>query len=92
MTKTTDQTIGVDISKSHLDVLGLDDDAAQRFDNSAAGFRALTKWPNTAPLARFVFEPTSPYHKAFEAALCLVFPLAKVNPLQARRFTEAFGA
>lgn len=87
----TKHTIGVDISKAHLDVFRLEDGAAHRFDNSAAGFRALTKWLNTVPVARVVFEPTGPYHKAFEAALGRVFPLVKVNPLQARRFAEAHG-
>lgn len=87
----TDNTIGVDISKSHLDVFRLEDGAAQRFDNSAAGFRALVKWLGNAPVARIVFEPTGPYHKAFEAALGERFPMVKVNPLQARRFAEAHG-
>ena len=58
----TDHTIGVDISKSHLDVFRLEDGAAQRFENSAAGFRALSKWLSKAPVARIVFEPTGPYH------------------------------
>jgi len=87
----TDHTIGVDISKSHLDAFRLEDGAAQRFENSAAGFRALSKWLGKAPVARIVFEPTGPYHKAFEAALGENFPLVKVNPLQARRFSEAHG-
>lgn len=87
----TDHNIGVDISKSHLDAFRLEDGAAQRFDNSAVGFRALTKWLGKAPVARIVFEPTGPYHKAFEAALGETFPLVKVNPLQARRFAEAHG-
>ncbi|MDZ7709824.1 MAG: IS110 family transposase [Roseovarius sp.] len=87
----TDHTIGVDISKSHLDVFRLEDGAAQRFDNSAAGFRALIKWLGKAPVARIVFEPTGPYHRGFETALSGRFPLAKVNPLQARRFAEASG-
>ena len=87
----TDHSIGVDISKSHLDVFRLEDGAARRFDNAAAGFRALTKWLGKAPVARIVFEPTGPYHRAFEAALVEAFPLVKVNPLQARRFAEAYG-
>jgi transposase len=91
MAKMTDHTIGVDISKSHLDAFRLEDGAAQRFENSAAGFRALSKWLGKAPVARIVFEPTGPYHKAFEAALGENFPLVKVNPLQARRFSEAHG-
>ena len=40
----TDHNIGVDISKSHLDVFRLEDGMAQRVDNSAAGVRALTRW------------------------------------------------
>jgi transposase len=91
MAKMADHTIGVDISKSHLDAFRLEDGAAQRFENAAAGFRALVKWLGKAPVARIVFEPTGPYHKAFEAALAGTFPLVKVNPLQARRFVEAHG-
>jgi transposase len=95
----TKHTIGVDISKSHLDVFRLEDKTAERFENSAAGFRALAKWlgktpsktPSKIPVARVIFEPTGAYHKAFEAALGGVFPLLKVNPLQARRFAEACG-
>lgn len=87
----TDYNIGVDISKSHLDVFRLEDGAAQRFENSTAGFRALSKWLDKVALARIVFEPTGPYHKAFEATLGERFPLVKVNPLQARRFAEAYG-
>lgn len=87
----TDHSIGVDISRSHLDVFRLEDGAAQRFGNSAAGFRALSKWLGKAQITRIVFEPTGPYHKAFETALGRTFPLVKVNPLQARRFAEAYG-
>lgn len=91
MAKTMDHTIGMDISKSHLDAFRLEDGAAQRFENSAAGFRALSKWLGKAPVARIVFEPTGPYHKAFDVALGDALPLVKVNPLQARRFAEAHG-
>ena len=87
----TDHNIGVDISKSHLDLFRLEDGMAKRFDNSAAGFRALIRWLGKAPVARVVFEPTGAYHKAFEAALGEQLPLVKVNPLQARRFAEAHG-
>jgi transposase len=66
-------------------VFRLEDRAAQRFENSATGFRALRNWLGKVPIARIVFEPTGPYHKAFEATLGETFPLVKVNPLQARR-------
>ena len=87
----TEHNIGVDISKSHLDVFRLEDEAARRFENSAAGFRALVKWLGKSAVARIVFEPTGPYHRAFETALSGKFPLVKINPLQARRFAEACG-
>ncbi|WP_370693054.1 transposase [Pseudotabrizicola sp.] len=87
----TNFNIGVDISKSHLDVFRLEDGAAQRFDNSAAGFRDLARWLGKSPVARVVFERTGAYHTAFEAKLGVTFPLVKVNPLQARRFAEAHG-
>ena len=47
--------------------------------------------------ARVVYEPTGPYHAAFERrfsgklALCKL-ALCKVNPLQARRFAQSKGA
>lgn len=87
----TEFTIGVDISKSHLDVFRLEDEAARRFENSAAGFRALVKWLGKSAVVRIVFEATGPYHRAFETALSGKYPLVKVNPLQARRFAEACG-
>lgn len=87
----TQDSIGVDISKSHLDVHWLEAGLAARFENTARGFRDLTRWLPKAGVARIVFEPTGPYHKAFEAALGNSLPLVKVNPLQARRFAEAQG-
>lgn len=89
--KMTEHTIGVDISKSHLDVFDAERGAAQRFDNSASGFRAFEKWLGRAQLARVVYEPTGPYHRNFEERFCGRLPLVKVNPLQARRFAEACG-
>jgi len=41
-----DDSIGIDVSKDHLDVHRLSDGAASRFANTAAGFRALAKWPD----------------------------------------------
>jgi transposase len=43
-------------------------------------------------VARIVFEPTGPYHAAFEQALVRSgLPIVKVNPRRARRFAEATG-
>jgi transposase len=91
MAKLTEHTLGIDISKTHLDVFRLEDQAARRFENAPRGFRALIRWLGQTPVARIVFEPTGPDHRAFETALSGKLPLVKVNPLQARRFAEACG-
>ena len=87
----TEHTIGIDISKSHLDAFRLEDETAQRFENTSRGFRALIKWLGAIPVARIVYEPTGPYHRALEKALSGKVPLVKVNPLQARRFAQSCG-
>ncbi|MEI4235484.1 IS110 family transposase [Roseovarius sp. D22-M7] len=87
----TDHTIGIDISKSHLDVFHLEGQEAQRFENAPRGYRALRKWLAQLAATRVVFEPTGPCHRAFERAFAGKLPLVKVNPLQARRFAQACG-
>jgi len=87
----TETTIGVDISKDHLDAHRLPDDDARRFANTAAGYRAFRKWAGPQ-IARIVYEPTGPYHGAFDTACAKAgLPLCKVNPKMARRFAEAIG-
>ena len=83
--------IGVDLSKAHLDAFRPSDGASARFANGPAGFRAFRRWLGAACPARVVYEPTGPYHAAFEARFAGELPLVKVNPLQARRFAEAKG-
>jgi transposase len=85
-------TIGVDVSKDHLDAHRLADGASRRFSNDKAGHKALLRWRGETPTERVVFEPTGPYHRAFERALSSAgVPFVKVNPRQARRFAEATG-
>jgi transposase len=87
----TNDTIGVDISKDHLDAYRMSDGARRRFTNDGAGQRAFKGWLNQ-PGSRIVYEPTGPYHRAFERSLAADgFALVKVNPRQARRFAEATG-
>ena len=90
--KMNNDTIGVDVSKDHLDAHRLADGATRRFANDKGGHKALIKWLAETPLNRVVFEPTGPYHRAIERALCASgVPFIKVNPRQARRFAEATG-
>ena len=90
--KMNNDTIGVDVSKDHLDAYRLADGASRRFANDKGGHKALIKWLAQTPLNRVVFEPTGPYHRAVERALgASGVPFVKVNPRQARRFAEATG-
>lgn len=87
----TEITIGVDISKEALDAYRFPDGESRRFANAMKGHKALIAWIGENA-ARIVFEPTGPYHGAFEQTLSKAgLPLVKVNPRQARRFAEATG-
>ena len=86
-----DDSIGVDVSKDNLDVHRLSVGTSARFANTSAGFRDLAKWMGSEPPARVVYEPTGPYHAAFETRFAGRLPLVKVNPLQARRFAQSKG-
>ena len=88
----TQYTIGVDLSKDHFDTHRLPDGKTERFSNDASGFCKLIKWIGKRHIERIVYEPTGAYHRSFEDALSAAgLPLAKVNPLQARRFAQARG-
>jgi transposase len=90
--KMKDDTIGVDVSKDSLDAHRLSDGASRRSANDKAGHKAFLRWFAEKPAERVVFEPTGPYHRAFERSLGMAnVPFAKVNPRQARRFAEATG-
>ena len=86
-----DSTVGVDISKAHLDVYLAPSGKAARFSNDGAGFKQLIAWIES-PVRSVTYEPTGRWHRAFEEALLKAeLPLVRVNPLQARRFAQAIG-
>ena len=87
----TNDSIGIDISKSRLDAHRLSSGEHRRFPNSSEGLRALRRWVGLTSPGRVVYEPTGPFHRHFEVALEGRLPLVKVNPLQARRFAQAHG-
>lgn len=91
----TKDTIGVDISKDHLDAHRMSDGAVRCFANDTAGHTAFIDWlgqPGIIRDLRVIYEPTGPYHRAFERRLDVAgATLIKVNPRQARRFAEATG-
>jgi transposase len=88
----TDITIGADISKDHIDLYSLPDGKVLRVANDRKGFVAVVRWIGAGSVERIVYEPTGPYHKAFERFMTTQgLPLSKVNPRSARRFCEATG-
>jgi hypothetical protein len=85
--KMSEIAIGVDISKDTLDAHRLPDGTSRGFPNTAAGHKALIAWIGPR-VARIVFEPTGPYHAAFEQALVRSgLPIVKVNPQRSRTCT-----
>lgn len=84
-------TIGVDISKDHLDACRWPDGETCRVTNDAAGHRRLLRWIG-ADVACVAFEATGGYHAAFETALHRAdVPASKLNPARVRRFAQALG-
>ena len=69
----TNDTIGIDISKATLDAHRLSDGTSAQFSNNKAGFSALQGWLENHDIARIVYEPTGPYHRAFEVAMATHF-------------------
>lgn len=84
------QTIGIDISKKHLDAHAHPCGEVCQFANTTPGFAALRKWIDQWQIERIAYEATGIYHRAFEQALA-GFPLVRINPLRARRFAQATG-
>ncbi|HDR27610.1 MAG TPA: IS110 family transposase, partial [Rhodovulum sp.] len=48
----TEYTIGIGISKSHLDAFRQEDQATRQFENTPKGIRALICWLGKSPVAR----------------------------------------
>ena len=85
-------TVGVDVSKAHLDAHRAPEGRAAQFPNTAAGIRRLIGWIGDAPVRCVAYEPTGRWHRPLEAALLRAgLPAAAANPLRARRFAEAIG-
>lgn len=90
MIEDSANTVGMDISKAHLDAHRLPSGEAARFDNDDAGIEELAIWIGS-DVDCVVYESTGPWHRAFEEALAERLPLACVNAMHARRFAQAMG-
>jgi transposase len=85
-------TIGIDISKHHLDVHVHPEGCARQFANDGTGHARLIAWIAPKQPARIVFEATGAYNRDLQNALAAAaLPGVRINPWQARRFAEATG-
>jgi transposase len=85
-------TIGIDISKHHLDVHIYPEGCIQQFTNDRVGHAGLIGWVAPKRPTRIIFEATGAYHRGLQNALAAAaLPWVKINPWQARRFAEATG-
>ena len=83
--------VGIDISKSTLDVFETAQGRSQRLDNAHEPIAALAaRWRRRGSFA--LFEATGPYDRALRQALETAgVPYARVNPARARDFARAAG-
>ncbi|WP_288348910.1 transposase [uncultured Thalassospira sp.] len=89
----TTRFIGIDVSKSALDVCVLPDRHNLRFANTEPGIADLIARIRTYPgLERIVLEPTGGYERMLVRALqAAQLPVSKVNALLVRHFAKASG-
>ncbi len=74
------RSIGIDISRNHLDAHCLPEGGTRRFTNDPRGFEALIDWigPDVDCIAH---EPTGPWHREFEETLQDAgLPLKRMTP------------
>lgn len=89
----TTRFVGIDISKSTLDICVLPDKQSASFANSAVGIADLLIFPSAFEgIERLALEPTGGYERcAVEALQAARLPVAKVNAKQIRQFARACG-
>jgi transposase len=89
---TTECFVGIDVSKSQLDVAALPTDEVWQMPNDEAGHTQLIKLLKAADPALIVLEATGGLEMAVTVALAGVgLPVAVVNPRQVRDFAKATG-
>ena len=85
-------TIGIDVSKDKLDVFELVGLEHHQVENNSRGLKMLQKLIAKLGASLVIFEASGVYHRELETSLAKnAVPYTKVNPRQARRFSEATG-
>jgi transposase len=85
-------SVGVDVSKDHLDWAASAESAVERVPNHAAGIRRLVEILRKLQPERIVVEATGGYERALvDASVRAGLPVVVVNPWRVRRFGEGLG-
>lgn len=92
MTASTERFVGIDVSKSVLDVHVRPDDTARQFANTPEGIDALRDWLRPLEATLVVIEASGGYERALLTTLSLGgFRVSLVNPKRVRDFAKAVG-
>ena len=87
-----DKFVGIDVSKTHLDVFSAPDRSSHRLENSTDGASRLLKMLPTPGTALIVVEATGGYEREVVGALVADgHRVAVVNPRQVRDFARALN-
>lgn len=85
-------TVGIDVSKSWLDVHVLPSGESLRVPNTSEGIRKLKRRLIGLDLALVVVEATGKWHRAVQRSLyASAVPVATVDPFRVRMFAKAQG-
>jgi len=89
---TSEQFVGIDVSKRWLEVLVHGETESQEIGNDAEGIRLLVEQMKTLRPNLIVFEATGGYERRAAKALGEEgLSVSVVNPTRVRRFAEALG-
>lgn len=85
-------SLGIDVSKKHLDVYYLPEGYSSRYDNTKEGLESLREWIQTHPVNFIIFEPSGGYEKSLRFFLKVhKIKFSMVNASQIRNFAKAKG-
>ena len=93
MTQNNNKTsIGIDISKSRLDLYCEETLSTESFENTQSGIEALIKWLKDRAFHRIVLEPSGGYERGVLYALIEQrFPVSLVHARSVKHFALAQG-
>jgi transposase len=91
-TESSPPSVGIDVSKSHLDTAFSDNRSAFSVPNDPQGHAAIVESLVALHPSRIVLEATGHYERALVAELAAAkLPVVVVNPRQVRDFARATG-